>query len=245
MNTKLNKTKILYFIFYICIFAFVFIWFNNVHQMIIFDGDDWTYSSYSRNLWPSTSMWNPARVFPEIFMRLPASVGVYLLYPVTGDYIGSISTGFAFTLAVFITAYMVMFGKFSRERFQLSGVKTVISTVLFLLFHFSVFKSASSDNYYMFWSQNPTCVFYYLVSSLLNCIVLLYVAGRGIVNIVKEQGHYLKKGILVVMVYLAIFSNMYPSIILAVYSADGRTRGCSSHCSTECFLISGSQTSSI
>lgn len=61
---------------YLGVFGFLFVWFTQIHPLVVYDADDWTYLAYVRSATPIWGDWNPAKVFPEtvmpFFLRLPS-----------------------------------------------------------------------------------------------------------------------------------------------------------------------------
>ena len=56
-------------IFFLLVFGFLFMFFTQVHPLVIYDGDDWRYIAYTRQALPSWNEWNPSRVFAECTSR--------------------------------------------------------------------------------------------------------------------------------------------------------------------------------
>lgn len=73
----------------------------------------------------------------------------------------------------------------------------------------------------MFYTVNATCVFFYIIPNLLNCILVLWImqlqmSGEAISKAFWQMSAT-KKSAFVFFVYFAIFSNLWASIFLAVY----------------------------
>ena len=205
-------------VFALAVFAFVFVFFAQVYPLVLYDGDDWATASYQRSALPSWQDWNPSRVFPEIFMPLCTSLAAYVVYPLTGDYIGATSLVFAVTAAVFITAYVCLLRRFVVRRFSLDTPASVLIAALFLALHFLCFRSLEYGNEHLFHSINVCTFFYYTLSALLNaCLVLLWEAG-GCFERLADPGHPVRDGLLILAVYMSVFSNLFGSQILAIYA---------------------------
>lgn len=200
------------------VFLFMFIFFCNIHPLVVFDADDWTYVSYSRIALPSARFWNPARILPEILMSGCSNFAVFALMPLVHDYIRALSLVYALVLAGCITAYTWCFLRLAERKLGLERGWNLLAAVLFLIFHFLIFRTENSNNSYMFRSCNVTCYFYYTVPGLLNCSLLMYfLSGSGPDEYISE-GSMLKKGILLLLCYLAVFSNLFESVIIATYA---------------------------
>lgn len=205
-------------LFALAVFAFAFVFFAKVHPLVLYDGDDWATASYQRGALPKWHGWNPGRVFPEIFMPLCTSIGAHVLYPLTGDYVGAMSLVFAFTAAAFITAYVGLLRRFAGRRFALDAPASVLLAALFLALHFLCFRAQEYGNEHLFYAGNVCTFFYYTLPALLNAgLVLLWEAG-GCFERFADPRHPARDGLLLLAVYLGVFSNLFGSQILAIYA---------------------------
>lgn len=89
--------------FLAAVFVFMFVFFYNIHPLVILDADDWTYVSYSRMALPSARYWNPSRILPELLMSGCSNFAVFALLPLMHDYIRALSLVYALVLSLFIT----------------------------------------------------------------------------------------------------------------------------------------------
>lgn len=204
--------------FFAGVFLFMFFFFFNIHPLVIFDADDWTYVSYSRIALPSTRFFNPARILPEILMSGCSNVAVFAIMPLVHDYIRALSLMYALVLAGVITVYTWCFLRLTERKLHLERGWTLMAAVLFLIFHFLIFRTENGNNSYMFHSCNVTCYFYYTIPALLNCSLLMYFLSEKGADAYISEGSMLKKGILILLCYLAVFSNLFESIIIATYA---------------------------
>lgn len=205
-------------LFALAVFAFVFVFFAQVHPLVLYDGDDWATASYQRSALPKWQGWNPCRVFPEVFMPLCTSLAAHVIYPLTGDYSGAMSLIFAVAAAAFITAYVGLLRRFAKRRFSLDTPATILIAALFLALHFLCFRSQDSGNAHLFYADNTCTFFYYTLPALLNAsLVLLWEAG-GCFERLADPGHPVRDGLLILAVYMSVFSNLFGSQILAIYA---------------------------
>ena len=212
------KEKLYRRLWYVSVFAFVFFWFTQIHPLTVYDADDWRYISYVRTALPLWNDWNPARVFPEVFMPLMSAVAVHILMPVLGDYLQALTVMHGLVVALFICLYMYCFLQMIKRVFSLSTWGNICASALFLIFHFLIFRNYDNSNVYMFFCWDLTCYYYYLIPSLLNASLVMSMMGR---TGLKEQILAMpveQKGLLAAVVYFAIFSNLPASGILAAYS---------------------------
>ncbi len=218
MNTiKKNKKAVGLFFFGLAVFLIMLAYFTRLHALVLFDTDDWKYASYSRQAVPLWKNWNPTRVFPEIFMSLCYDFASAVFYPVSKDYLGAGTFMTALVVSVAVCVYLVTFVRLLRVRFQVEDSLSLGAGALFFLMHFWIFRSALTGNQHMFYSFDICCYYYYIIPNLLNCtLVMLAIIHFSPEKLVQEAGTG-KRAILVLLMYLALFSNLYASIIFAVY----------------------------
>lgn len=216
MNDK--KEKRYEALFYLGVFLFIFVWFSRIHPLAIYDGDDWTYITYGRTVLPQWHAWNPAKVFPEVFMPLCSTAAVHVLMPLVGDYLTSMAVMNAFVVSVFIAVYVYCFGSLIKRLFSLSSLSTIYVAALFLVFHFLVFRKDDANNHYLFYCEDTNCYYNYLLPALLNASLVMYMIENRRFDEFLANGSWAAKGIFCAVVYFAIFSNLVDSVILAVYA---------------------------
>ncbi len=191
------------------------LFFERAHPLVILDADDWTYISQSRTALPSTRFWNPARILPELLMPYGAGLGV-LLFGRLG-YIQAITAMNGLILSLFITAYVLEFYLLLRRRLGLRAEGAALLSLLFLLLHFLIFRSAPTGNVHLFRANDVTCVYYYVIPGLLNAALVLRLARTEEQLRFWEPEGLPRKAFLVLAVYLAIFSNLFASVLLAAW----------------------------
>jgi len=214
-----DRKKIILYIWYLLVFTGMYVWFTQVHPLIVFDSDDWSFVSYTRPGLPIWQDWNPARVLPETLMPLVSNVAVFLLYPKTADYVGSIMIGSAVAVSLFIVVYVCCFTKLMARVFRLPEQECIPLSVCFFLLHFFVLSSEASGNQYLFYCWDLTCYFFYLIPSLLNAsLVMVMTKNAQFDAFLWEEGSRIRKGLFLLVLYLAIFSNLPCSGILAAFA---------------------------
>ena len=191
------------------------LFFELAHPLVILDADDWTYISESRAAIPSPEFWNPARVLPEILMPWASGLGV-LLFGGLG-YIRAITLMNGLVLSLFITGYVLAFYRLLVRRLGLDAGKAALLSGLFLLLHFSLQRTAPEQNLYLFWAKDVTCVYYYVIPALLNCTLVMVLSCGGLHRRLWEPGELWRKALLIAAAYLAVFSNLFESAILACW----------------------------
>jgi hypothetical protein len=212
-----KQKELLKVLFWSGLFTFLYIFFTKIHPLVIYDSDDWSNISYIRQAFPLWNDWNPSRVFPETFMPLISYAAVYLVKPFVHDYIMSMTITHGFIISITILIYLSMFCKWIKTKFKATEAQAIIMTGAFILFHFSILKVEWNNNSYLFYSNNVTCYFYYLLPNLINAIiVMLFMSHKKEIN-ENWDDKLLNKGLLILLVYLAILSNLFQTIILISY----------------------------
>ena len=209
-----DKERLIYLSFFIIVFSFIVIFFTQVNPIVLLDGDDWTYASYNRLAIPLYKDWNPCRIYPEIFMSFCSNLGLFFIKPFLGDYISSLSTAYGVVVSIFIFTYILFFVKFLKNKFKLPFENVILIASLFLLLHFWCLRNFETNNEYLFYSHNATCYFYYIIPSLHNAILVLYFYTYTLRLDIKYYKNKLHLGLVVLLIYLGVFSNLFPSIIL-------------------------------
>lgn len=204
--------------FLAAVWLFMFVFFYRVHPLVVLDADDWTYISYTRVAIPSPQYWNSSRILPEILLSACGSFSAFVLLPLVRDYISALTLTFALVLSSCVTVYTFCFVRLAEKKLSAERVWSLPAAVLFLLFHFLIFRTENSGNSYMFRSCNVCCTFYYTIPALLNASLLMFFMADGGADACAREGSPLKKGVLLLLCYLAVFSNLYESIILAAYA---------------------------
>lgn len=210
--------KLPYAAFFLWIFAFLFLWFSRIHPLIPFDGDDWTYLSYVRLATPIWGEWNPAKVFPEVVYPLFSTIAAFALAPLTGDYINAQTLMHALVISAAITGYLWCFARLMRRVFSCSRVTTCVLTTLFFALHFLVFCTAEENNVHLFHCVSLNCYYNYLLPMLLNASLVMVLLTSEKIEAFVRTGRPELRGLFFLLVYLAIFSNLPASGILAAFA---------------------------
>jgi len=214
-NIIRSKKTLLYTGFYLAVFLFMFVFLSVIHPVQLFDGDDWTYISFARNALPNPHEWNPARIFPEIFMPTVGFIAAYFVNPILDDYLLSVTVTSAFVIALVVTVYISAFSQLISKLYRLKPLQEIVITLLFFIAHFWLFRSTSENNIHLFLSRNLTCYFYYTIPTLLCATLILFMERNP-----EAWLHFSEvgKGVYFLLIYLAVFSNLFSSIVLAAYS---------------------------
>jgi len=202
------------FPYYIILFVVFFVFFSYIHPLLPFDTDDWWYNGISRPPYPKLGLWNPTKVLPEILQPFMCMIAAYVIYPITGDYFQSLTLSNAFIVALFITIYFYSVHKILKKQFNVSNVLGFCIIIFYALLHFLILRIYKTNNDYLFYSRDVTCYYHYSIPNLFCCSLVLWLMRKNLDSI-KSLWQW---GILILVTYLAICSNLYSSVILIAYS---------------------------
>lgn len=217
MNIQGRRTqKAITVCFFGCVFLFFYILYTRITPLVIFDMDDWYFLVYRRSLpFPTPGGSNPIRVLPEYLMPLTAELSTLTIFPFTYEFLGSIEQGMAIVISALVTVYAYAFYRMTRKKIQVTAFSGMALTVFFLLLHFLVFRTLKHHNDFLLNGHNDTTTFFfYLVPAVWNAALVMVFMTDGFFR----PGFGVKKtALLIPAVYLAVFSNLHQSIILAAY----------------------------
>ena len=213
--SKINYKNLLSFGIWIFFAFFLFIFFANIYPLVIFDSDDWGNAGFMRTALPSLIFYNPAKILPETVAPLSSKIGQYFFLPLTGDYIRSMTLAYSLVLTFFIMFYSLMLDKTLKSLFKLKTSGSLVLTAFFVLFHFSIFRINPDNNQFLFGSTNLTCIWHYVIPNLFASAMVLWHITRKKKDMISSP---VLQGLVFFACYMAIFSNLYSSIILASYA---------------------------
>ncbi|SCY21127.1 hypothetical protein SAMN02910451_01746 [Butyrivibrio hungatei] len=216
-NKRENITRIAYFAF---IFIILMVFYSIYYPMVLCSPDDWRYINY----WRDNALvyigrgWNPARVLPEMLMPLMANMGFSFgrLYGIS--FLKSVSIGLSLGVVIFICLYIYFFSRMIRRRFALDIFQELFIATVFLLIHFWMFRSNTFRNTFLIYGGDPNTYYYYVIPFLLNCTVCFIWNTCDSSADISKWPEFVR-GIWIIAIYLAVFSNMFNSIVIAVYAS--------------------------
>jgi hypothetical protein len=218
-----NRERRIRTVLFIFIVLTMLLFFERSHPLVILDTDDWTYISSSRAALPSRRFWNPARILPELLMPYASGLAVLLFKPL--GFVSSITVMNGIVLSLFIAWYSLAFYKLLAEKLKLRSLSAALLSCLFLLLHFLIFRTELQNNEYMFRAKDVTCIYYYTIPGMLNCGLVMRLMTTGENRRFFKDGNFFKQGLLAAAAYLAVFSNLFESVILAAYCGLDVLRG--------------------
>ena len=195
------------------LFAFMLYLYVRVMPVVAWNGDDWTYLSQFRDMFPTLTRWNPARILPEVLHPLVGRAAS-VLYAVCGNYVQSLVWSHALLLAAGVAALgMVLY-------LALRGVSrdaplALFSAAFFMALSFSLFKSRAEGNIFLFHADLLTVSTFYVLPNLINSIVVCGILHAHAADARLCRPHSLRAGCLVLLLFLAQFSMTFGSALAA------------------------------
>lgn len=218
-----QKEKYIDVFFFCFMFVFFFIFLFKFHPICIYDTDDWAYLMFTRRavFFPSVKAWNPIKILPENLMPLACWFGYYVGMVLTGNLYDSIVFGINITLAVFVSSFCSLCMRAVRKILTLNYFESVIIGLFCFLFCYIPYVMKNNVCYNFFWVPGAaaTTVFHYVIPTLFNCILLfLAIIHEDKLKCFFEKKYVMCKVVYLMLIYLAIYSNLYSNIVLASYA---------------------------
>ena len=134
--TKKEKSNIV--IVNIVIALILILFFTKTCPLVPYDADDWIHLGQMRIPLPIWNGWNPSKVLPEVLMPMCGYIGAYVIYPLVGDYIFSITIAAAIILVFHIVMLCLCVMMLVHKRFHFSINLSLVFKILFLIFTFFI-----------------------------------------------------------------------------------------------------------
>ena len=205
-------------LFVITVFLLMLMFFWKLYPIVAVDADDINYLTNIRPAIPIPGFWNPIRVLPEVLMPICGNLAGVLSSLGLGSFFDCQVFTIALALSFFISLYTYTFCLFMRKCLNSSIDRSICYSIIFLLFHFLVFRTEKAANLYLFHAYDACCYFFYTIGHLLNLSLLFYfMAYEGKDKIISREKP-LKSSLVILGIYFAVFSNLYCSISLAAFA---------------------------
>ncbi len=200
----------------IFVFIGLILFFTKVAPLIIYNCDDWIYLGEIRFPMPLWGSWNPTRVFFETIMPICGRIAGYVVYPITGNFVKAVTLVSVFLLSALITFMCICFYKLMRERFGKTELQALFLELFFIAMFFMIFRTRSESSY-MFCAEDLCCVFNYIMPGVLNAIVVLVMAKYQNFSDSFKSFSVAKKCAFIILLYFALLSNIFHSVITISY----------------------------
>ena len=216
-----KKEKIIWILLCCLVFAGFSFFFIKIHPMTIFDTDDWTYLTFTRQskLLPSKSEWNPIKVFPENMIPLSVCLGKPFLEKTGLNFYSAVISGMGLVFSLFAMAYVMLLARLVTVRIRLRWIEGTCLVFFIVFIHFIPLLRQDAGNGHFFSAASINCVFNYTIPTLLNAIlVCLAIIHEDDIRHFFSKKHWVCKTVYAVLIYFAIFSNLSCSIVFVVFS---------------------------
>ncbi|SDI65221.1 hypothetical protein SAMN05421493_12142 [Pseudobutyrivibrio sp. 49] len=213
-----KKSDISYFIIFgLFVFTIMFLFFTVLNPLEVYDADDWLYIAQLRKPIPMIHVWNPTRVFPETAMPAVSYFGALVINPIINNYCRSLTLAHGLFASMVFTIYFVQFAVLFYKRKFATAKTSIAYGCLFILLHFISHIYKGSDNYFMIGAINLTCFYYYVLSMIINAILVMHFMSYGGIKKWFNESNLPHKLIVAFWTYFCINSNLFSSVVLATY----------------------------
>jgi len=209
-------------LFFILLFFGLLVFYSVIHPYIPWVSDDWgTLSGFARNTAlpfgiNNPSSYTPSRISPDIFGVIIGYIGAYIIKPITGNYVFSLTFSSAFFLSGVITFLFIMlyrlFYCISKRR-----IYAFASIIIVILFAFMFMKSKPSNNWYLFEAVCICDIFYYMATPLLAFCAIAYDLRRTLIGKHCYLFNVRSLAIAIPIVYFLAMSVIPSNIPLFIY----------------------------
>lgn len=214
-SSLMEKREKIFFVFFIFISSMLF--FTTVHPITIISGDDWSNLSLARSAYPMWKGFNPIKVLPETLMPYSGFIASFVIKPLGISYLFSLTLITALLLSSLLAIFFYQFYMFFTETLHSNKKTTSLIGLVFFISLFGAFKS-QTNSYYLLWEINLTCYYNYVIPALMNSAFVLYLSRTDIKEkLLSSKSCYFFSYIALIS-YLCIFSNIFHSLILLVFS---------------------------
>lgn len=212
-----GNSRMLVVLLHVIIAAFLILFFSRWTPLVMYDFDDWFESGKIRI---PVLMWGahePTRIFPQVAMTIfTGRFGGWIIYPIIGDYVYSLTVASAITMSVMIIGMCLCFYRLLVKRLGCSTFKAIILEGMFLVSFFLMFRNRSGSKY-LFHSSDLCTAYYYTMSGILNAILVLILLAEEDASEAFHKMSLGRKIALSVLIYFAMCSNLFHSAITVVY----------------------------
>lgn len=217
ISQALEKETHLKWVLFTFVFAVVAVFFSVIHPVTITSGDEWINLSSGRQAYPQWGGFNPIKVVPEVSFPLFGNIASSVVMPLGFTFLEAIAYLTAILVAVLVVLFLYQFYLLMRKTAGLSTYTSSVLVIFYLLCLFGLFRTLNNNNSpYLLWEQNLTCYYHYIVPALINGALALYVLRMSSTLKPFFYEREIFSGVLILAIYLCVFSNIFASVVLAV-----------------------------
>ncbi|NBJ91332.1 hypothetical protein [Parablautia muri] len=199
------------------IVVFLLFFFIRLCPLVVFDCDDWLCLGAYRLPIPRWKEWEPTRIMPGTLMPVAGWMAAHIIYPICGDYVYSVTIISSCIITFLIVVMCICFQKVLIVRAQMPACTALMCEILFLVSFFAIFRNRGTSQC-MFTAADLCCIYYYTMSGVLNAIVVLLLLQWKDVTEKFLSWNLIRKTGFCILVYFALFSNLFHSAITAIYA---------------------------
>ena len=206
---------------FLALFLLFFIFFRFAHPIVPWDNDDWSalgdFMNQSSRAIPGEKyplFIGFSRFLPMLSGTFFGYLGAFVVYPLTGDYILSMTFVTAVALAGAIVLSLYMLYKLLGDLG--SGVWPLVGLCYFLVSAFLFLKN-KQDSEYLYWQYNLCGAFWYCIPGYLSSTFGMYLIRRHL----RGQTGFdlsLRTGLLILALYFGIFSFTPAALFITMVS---------------------------
>lgn len=207
-------SKLPYIIFFTSTLLFLFVFFTQINPIAIFEMDEWTHNTVTRRMLPQVGAWNPSRILPEITIPTVGSISAMIIAPLLqSDYITAQVTGHALFISAAIAFFISYVALFMKNTLEISTRNAISLSTIALILCLLIFKTKEAGNLSILTPDNIILFYFYTLPAMLCIGICLKLHA---LQLKPESGRF--HGWLLLGIYLALFSNLFTSSILAAWS---------------------------
>jgi len=204
----------------ILVFATMLIFFTFISPSVPYDADDWNYLSkfpVTPIPAPPFDTWNPSRIFPEHLMPVAGYFSSFVVYPLTGDYILSISITTALLLSIFLAVFYL---SLYRLFLSLDNNKSACAIIgLFAMaLCFALLKRRTAENLHLFIVYSLNLHYFYTLPNILNSIVVCELMRLHVKGSLSLKSIPRKAPLLIILLYFCVFSMLFSTLTLLAFA---------------------------
>jgi hypothetical protein len=112
-------------------------------------------------------------------MPLLSYLGVFTIFQVIGNYCYSLSIINGLFICFIMTVHFTELYFYICKKFNLSTAKSLLISIIFIGMHFYAVAHNGKDNVFLFYSYDMTCMYHYILSTLLNASLVMHLIRYG------------------------------------------------------------------
>jgi len=198
----------------------MFVFFAFISPSVPYDADDWNYLSkfpVTPIPTPPFDAWNPSRIFPEHMMPAAGYFSAFVVYPLTGDYLLSISITTALLLSIFLSVFYLSLYRLFHSLDNNKSACAIIGLFAIALC-FALLKSKMTQNLHLFIVYSLNLHYFYTLPNIFNSIIVCELMRLYIKGSLSFRNIPRKAPALIVLLYFCVFSMLFSTLTLLAFA---------------------------